>query len=88
MLRRFWRQKKSPKIPKEHLTVKTEECITLTLPNGNQISFSLGVDENGTWYALTDPQLIPKFCFQAETRDEAYTKGVDAIDFYAKTVLA
>lgn len=88
MLRRFWRQKKSPKIPKERLTVKTDECITLELPNGNQISFSLGVDENGTWYALTDPHIIPKFCFQAESKDEAYIKGVDAINYYIENVLA
>lgn len=89
MLRRLWRQKKSPKIPKDRLTVTTQECITLTIPaSGQQISFSLGTDENGTWYALTDPHIIPKFCFQAETREEAYTKGVDAINYYATDVLA
>lgn len=88
MLRRLWR-KKPPKVPQERLTITTEESITLEIrATGNQITFSLGKDENGTWYALTDPHVIPKFCFSAESKDEAYTKGVDAINYYIENVLA
>lgn len=89
MLRRFWRQKKKDTfIPQDRLTITTEESITLQIKaSGQNFTFSIGKDDNGTYYALTDPYIIPKFCFPAETRDEAYTKGIDAVNFYIENHL-
>lgn len=81
-------KRKLKEIPKERLTITTEESITLEhKATGRTFTFSVGKDDNGTFYALTDPEQRPKFCFTAETYDEAATKGVDAINFYIENHL-
>lgn len=80
--------KSSPQPAKELDTITTEETVELEhKATGNRYRFSIGKTSSGQYFALTDPEQRPKFCFPADDRDDAYTKGVDAINFYMENVL-
>lgn len=79
---------KTTSAPRELETITTEETVALEhKATGNVYKFSIGKTSGGVYYALTDPEQRPKFCFEADDRDDAYQKGVDAINFYMENVL-
>lgn len=87
MLRRWWRKKPKRDFSKME-TIVTEEAITLEHKStGKTFSFSIGKDSNGQYWCLTDPSQRPKFCFEADDRDDAYQMGVDAINFFMESQL-
>jgi hypothetical protein len=90
MLSLFKKNSKTPPTPPRELeTITTEETVALEhKASGKVYKFSIGKTSSGTYFALTDPEQRPKFCFEADDRDDAYQKGVDAINFYMENVLA
>lgn len=64
-------------------TVTTEERIDIEHKiSGDTYSFYVATSSDGKWYAITDETQTPKFCLVADDRDEAYTRGVDALNSY------
>jgi hypothetical protein len=66
-------------------TVVTDERVDVEHKStGRTYSFNIGSTTDGKWFALTDETQKPKFCFEAVDRDDAYARGVEALNFYFK----
>jgi hypothetical protein len=69
----------------EVTTVITDERIDLDHKGtGKSYSFWIGHTTDNQWFAITDETQSPRFCLDAEDRDEAYTRGVAALNSYFK----
>jgi hypothetical protein len=63
--------------------VITDERIDLEHKGTEQIySFWIAHSADGAWYAITDETQNPKFCLVVEDRDQAYSRGVEALNSY------
>ena len=67
----------------ETTTVITEERIELA-HDDQTYSFFIGSSSDGQWFAITDETQSPKFCLVAEDRDDAQTRGIEALNSYFK----
>jgi hypothetical protein len=82
-LKNFFKPKTKHKFSDVLETVITDERIDVEhKETGDVYSFNIGHTSGGRWFALTDEKQVPKFCFEASDRDDAYARGVEGMNFY------